>query len=154
MPLAAILAGMFVKNPVLKFALIAMGGLNLFNKAGKESLSWQQDKSQQGNGQAQSSGYAQPQYRQYADEQLNPRITNPVLQGTTLIANIDRVPCNIQLTKNVVDAYHAGALPLDTLANAILARYDATQQTVQQQYGQVEQQTLQQKQTETIHRSR
>lgn len=150
MPLAAILAGMFVRNPFLKFALIAMGGLNLFNKAGKETLEWQHQRPGETNGQSNQ----QPQYRQYADEPLNPRITNPVLQGTTLIANIDRVPCNIQLTQNVVGAYQAGALPLNTLANAVLVRYDATAQTAQQQYGQMAQQTITQNQSETIHRSR
>ncbi len=152
MPLASILLGMFVKNPILKLALIGLGGANLLNKAGKESINWQQEKAQQGYGQAGNVTSAQPRFRQYADEELNPRITNPVLQGTTLIANIDRVPCNIQLTKNVVDAYEAGALPLNTLANAVLAKYDTSRMTAQQQYGQVEQ--LAQQQTETIHRSR
>ncbi len=145
MPLAAIFAGMFVKNPILKLALIGFGGANLLNKAGKESISWQQ-------GQSQQIQNVRPQYRQYADEALNPRITNPVLQGTTLIANIDKVPCNIQLTQTVVDANQSGALPLNTLANAVLARYDAMQARAQQQYGQVEQQS--QSQTETIHRTR
>ncbi len=154
MPIASILLGMFVKNPILKMALIGLGGANLLNKAGKESLNWQKEDAQQARGQAQNAGYAQTQYRQYADEPLNPRITNPVLQGTTLIANIDRVPCNIQLTQNVVAAYQAGALPLNTLANAVLNKYDANRMAAQQQYGQVEQQAIQQQQTEVIHRSR
>ncbi len=140
MPLAAILAGMFVKNPMLKMALIGLGGVNLFNKAGKESLGRQQNSQQ-------------TQYRRYADEPLNPRINGPVMQGTTLIADIDNVPCSIQLTQNVVNAYNAGALPLNTLANAVLVRYDA-QQTAERQYSQVAQQTDVQNQTETIHRSR
>lgn len=38
MPIAAILAGMFVKNPLLKMTLIGMGGANLLNKAGHEAL--------------------------------------------------------------------------------------------------------------------
>jgi len=62
------------------------------------------------------------QYRHYPDEPLNPRITNPVLQGNMLVATIDRVPCTIQLSQTVTDAYRAGALPLNTLANAVLAR--------------------------------
>ncbi len=156
MPLASILLGMFVRNPILKLALIGFGGANLINKAGKESLGWQHQQTQEGNQQARNTGYAQPQYRQYADEPLNPRISNPILQGTTLIANIDRVPCNIQLTQNVVAAYQAGALPLNTLANAVLARYGATQQTAARQYGQVAQQNMEQSQAEnnTIHRTR
>ena len=34
MPIASIVTGMFVKNPILKMILIGMGGLNLLNKAG------------------------------------------------------------------------------------------------------------------------
>ena len=34
LPLASIVAGMFVRNPILKMVLIGMGGLNLLNKAG------------------------------------------------------------------------------------------------------------------------
>lgn len=152
MPLASILLGMFVRNPILKLALIGFGGANLLNKAGKESIGWQQQ-TNQSTQQAKNGSYAQSQYRQYADEPLSPRITNPVLQGTTLIANIDRVPCNIQLTENVVAAYRAGALPLNTLANAVLAKYDA-QQLAQRQFGQVELQDRQLNQAETIHRTR
>ena len=154
MPLASILLGMFVRNPILKLALIGFGGANLLNKAGKESIGWQHQQTEQGLQQARNSSCAQPRYRQYADEELNPRITNPMLQGTTLIANIDRVPCNIQLTDNVVAAYQAGALPLNTLANAILAKYDAQHLAVQKQYGEVEQQARQLNQIETVHRSR
>lgn len=154
MPLASILLGMFVRNPILKLALIGFGGANLLNKAGKESIGWQHQQTEQGLQQARNSNYAQPRYRQYADEELNPRITNPMLQGTTLIANIDKVPCNIQLTDNVVAAYQAGALPLNTLANAVLAKYDAQHLAAQRQYGEVEQQARQLNQIETVHRSR
>ena len=38
MPIASIVAGMFVKNPILKMVLIGMGGMNLLNKAGHEAL--------------------------------------------------------------------------------------------------------------------
>ena len=37
-PLASIVAGMFVKNPILKMLLIGLGGANLINKAGHEVL--------------------------------------------------------------------------------------------------------------------
>lgn len=43
MPIAAILAGMFVKNPLLKMTLIGMGGANLLNKAGHEALANKQE---------------------------------------------------------------------------------------------------------------
>lgn len=38
MPLASIVAGMFVRNPIMKMVLIGMGGLNLINKAGHEAI--------------------------------------------------------------------------------------------------------------------
>ena len=121
LPIASILAGMYVRNPMLKMVLIGMGGVNLLNKAGHEALG------RQGNKAVQS-------YKVYADEPLNPRIANPVLQGNSLIAVIDKVPCCIQLTDNVVDAHRSGALPLNTLANAVLAKNDEMRQMAQQNY--------------------
>lgn len=38
LPIASIVAGMFVKNPMLKMLLIGLGGANLLNKAGHEVL--------------------------------------------------------------------------------------------------------------------
>ncbi|MBQ3438442.1 MAG: hypothetical protein IJG35_00490, partial [Bacteroidales bacterium] len=37
-PIASIMAGLFVKNPLLKMTLIGLGGANLINKAGHEQL--------------------------------------------------------------------------------------------------------------------
>ena len=44
MPIAAILAGMFVKNPLLKMTLIGMGGANLLNKGRTWSIGKQTGK--------------------------------------------------------------------------------------------------------------
>jgi hypothetical protein len=110
-PLASILMGMFVDNPLLKMVLIGMGGANLVNKIGHEAIERQQPTQQ---------------YKQYADEELNPRISNPVVQGNTLVASIDNVPCSVTITENAAQAYASGALPLNTLANAVLAKYDQT----------------------------
>lgn len=120
LPIASIVAGIFVKNPMLKMLLIGLGGANLLNKAGHEAL---------GKERTERSRYAatadrEVQYRSYPDEPLNPRIVNPALQGCTLVATIDRVPCTVQLTPAMADAYRAGALPLNTLANAVLAQSD------------------------------
>ena len=101
--------------------LIGMGGANLLNKAGHEALE------RQGN-------QAAKPYKVYANETLNPRIANPVLQGNSLIAVIDKVPCSIQLTDNVADAHRSGALPLSTLANAVLAKHDEMHRMAQQNY--------------------
>ena len=130
MPIAAVLAGMFVKNPLLKMTLIGMGGANLLNKAGHEALA----NKQEGNA-ALGSNTNTVRYKSYPDEPLNPRITNPVLQGNCLVATIDKVPYTIQLPEHVVGAYQAGALPLNTLANSILAKSDQMRLVAERNYG-------------------
>ena len=138
MPIAAILAGMFVKNPLLKMTLIGMGGANLLNKAGHEALANKRE-SNDGNAVSYDNTTAQAvQYKSYPDEPLNPRIVNPVLQGNCLVATIDRVPYTIQLPEHVVGAYQAGALPLNTLANAVLAKSDQMRQMAERNYGEQE----------------
>lgn len=138
MPIAAILAGMFVKNPLLKMTLIGMGGANLLNKAGHEALANKRE-SNDVNAVSYDNTTAQAvQYKSYPDEPLNPRIANPVLQGNCLVATIDRVPYTIQLPEHVVGAYQAGALPLNTIANAVLAKSDQMRQMAERNYGEQE----------------
>lgn len=133
LPIASIVVGMFVKNPMLKMLLIGLGGANLLNKAGHEALGREQpNRDADGN----------VRYKRYADEPLNPRIVNPVLQGSTLVATIDRVPCTVQLSPTVADAYRAGALPLNTLANAILAQSDRLRQIASRNYDNGETETV------------
>lgn len=134
LPIASIVAGVFIKNPMLKMLLIGMGGANLLNKAGHEMLGREQPN--------RSTDGGNVQYKHYTDEPLNPRILNPVLQGNTLIATIDRVPCTVQLSPTVADAYRAGALPLNTLANAILAQSDRLRQIASQNYDNGETETV------------
>ena len=114
-----------------------MGGMNLINKAGHEVLGNRQDAL--GN---DGSRLGRTNYRVYQDEALNPRISNPELRGNCLIATIDKVPCTIALPERVVDAYQQGALPLNTLANAILAKNDQMRQMAAQNYEANEQQTV------------
>lgn len=120
-PMASVVAGLFVKNPILKMVLIGMGGLNLVNKAGHESL----ERHNNPDG---------PRFKRYGDQELNPRITGPVINGNCLVANIDRTPCSVMLPDNVVAAYQSGALPLNTLTNAVLARHDANSLMAQENY--------------------
>ena len=134
LPIASIVAGGVIKNPMLKMLLIGMGGANLLNKAGHEMLGREQP--------SRSTDGGNVQYKHYTDEPLNPRIVNPVLQGNTLIATIDRVPCTVQLSPTVADAYRAGALPLNTLANAILAQSDRLRQIASQNYDNGETETV------------
>ena len=136
MPIAAVLAGMFVKNPLLKMTLIGMGGANLLNKAGHEALANKQEGNK--SNVALGSNTNAVRYKSYPDEPLNPRITNPVLQGNCLVATIDKVPYTIQLPEHVVGAYQAGALPLNTLANSILAKSDQMRQVAGRSYGEHE----------------
>lgn len=136
MPITSILAGMFVKNPLLKMTLIGMGGANLLNKAGHEALANKQEGNK--SNVALGSNTNAVRYKSYPDEPLNPRITNPVLQGNCLVATIDKVPYTIQLPEHVVGAYQAGALPLNTLANSILAKSDQMRLVAGRSYGEHE----------------
>lgn len=125
LPIGAILMGMFTKNPLLKMLFVGLGGANLLNKAGHEIL------------ENRDSAKAKPvrQYREYSDENLDSRIKNPAMKGNTLIANIDGVPSVITINSaDTVDAYYKGNLPLNTLANAVLRKYDEQQQTVQEHF--------------------
>ena len=133
LPIASIVAGLFVRNPLLKMLLVGLGGVNLLNKAGHEAL---------GRPMPSADGHTENQYRRYPDEPLNSRIVNPVLQGSTLIATIDRVPCTIQLTPTVAEAYRAGALPLNTLANAVLAKSDQLRHIASQNYDDGQRETI------------
>ena len=136
MPIAAILAGMFVKNPLLKMTLIGMGGANLLNKVGHEALANKREGNESNVVLGNNTNAVR--YKSYPDEPLNPRIANPVLQGNCLVATIDRVPYTIQLPEHVVVAYQAGALPLNTLANAVLAKSDQMRQMAERNYGEQE----------------
>ncbi len=130
MPIASIVAGMFVRNPIMKMGLIGMGGLNLINKAGHEAIDLHKGQSQD----AAPGATVQGNYKVYQDEMLNPRIIQPQINGNCLIATIDRVPCTIALPDKVVDAYNQGALPLNTLANAVLAKNDQMRQMASENY--------------------
>ena len=116
LPLAAIMGGMFFKNsPILQMMFLAYGGMSLLKNSGKESLA---KRNQAANPSTQRV------YKQYSDETLNPRIVNPIMKGDTLIATIDGKPLVIKISNTAVDAYEKGAVPLNTLANAVLRKYD------------------------------
>ena len=136
MPIVSIVAGMFVRNPILKLVLIGMGGLNLINKAGHEAMDNFKEQ------QHPETSHSQTHYRVYPDEPLNGRIVNPEIRANCLVATIDRVPCTIALPDRVVDAYTQGALPLNTLANAVLARHDQMRQMASENYEANERQTI------------
>ena len=119
-PIASIMAGLFVKNPLLKMTLIGLGGANLLNKAGHEQLAKQEG--------VQMQTVPQVRYLQYEDEQMDPRIRDAQVRGNALIATLDGIPVTIALPEKVIDAYNQGALPLGRLANAVLEKCDRLQQ--------------------------
>ena len=119
-PIASIIAGLFVKNPLLKMTLIGLGGANLINKAGHEQLAKRDGVS--------AESVSQNRYLQYEDQKMNPRIRDVQIQGNTLIASIDGIPVTVTLPDKVMEAHAVGALPLGTLANAVLEKCDRMQE--------------------------
>ena len=114
-PLASLLAGTFASNPLMKFPLMLYGGASLFNTAGQEALAEQRKN--------QSNA---TRFKRYDDEPLDKRLGNPQIEGNVLLVDIDKVPRIVTLPVKVVEAYQSGALPLNTLANRILAKVDET----------------------------
>ena len=119
-PIASIMAGLFVKNPLLKMTLIGLGGANLINKAGHEQLAKRDGVS--------AESVSQNRYLQYEDQKMNPRIRDAQIQGNNLIASIDGIPVTVTLPDKVMEAHAVGALPLGTLANAVLEKCDRMQE--------------------------
>jgi hypothetical protein len=138
MPLASILCGSFVSNPLLKIPLMGYGGLNLFNRMSQESLA---DKRKEDDP-------TTVRYKKYADEQLDSRISNPHIEGNVLIVDFDHIPRIVTLPQQIVDGYRLGALPLNTIANRVLAKADQmaeTEKSIQhasEKYEQNQQQTV------------
>ena len=124
-PIAAIIGGFFVKNPLMKMLLIGLGGANILNKVNKNLT-----------GEAAGQQMGAPTYVAYADEPLNARLKDPVIRGNTMLLNIDNIPCHITISDTAIDAYEKGKLPLNTLANAVLRNYDRQQDELASQYEQ------------------
>ena len=123
MPLAALICGSFIKNPLLKLPMMLYGGASLFNSMGQEALSGYRKEHH-----AVTTGH----YKRYADEELDKRIATPQIEGSVLLMDIDNVPRIVTLPQSVIEAYHEGALTVNTIANRILAHTD--QMTTEQQW--------------------
>lgn len=113
MPLAALVSGTFVSNPMVKIPLMLYGGASLFNTVGQEALA-----------DYRKANTSQPtyKYKRYADEELNKRLKNPQIEGNVLLVDMDNVPRLVTLPQSVVEAYREGTLPLNTIANRILSQ--------------------------------
>ena len=124
-PIASIILGMFVRNPLMKLLLIGLGGANLLNKAGHAAM-----------GIAPDTPPKSPTrlYINYPDEPLSARLKDPVIKGNTMLVGIDNQPCHVTISDMAIDAYEKGKLPLNTLANAILKNYDRQQYLLGEKY--------------------
>lgn len=122
LPLASIAVGLFTKNPLLKLMFMGFGGANLLNNAGHDLLGTNKSKELPKN------------YKQYADELLDPRMKNVYLRGRSLIADIDNRPVVINISDKVADAFEKKAIPLNTLANAVLRKYDESRAVASSSY--------------------
>lgn len=127
-PIASIMMGLFSRNPLVKMLLVGLGGMNLLNKAGHESLGKKNSTS------VQTAEKEKREYKMYADEALNPRVSNPEIKGDYLLVTVDKVPCSILLPKTAVAAYQSGALPMNTLVNAVLKKSDELRAMAQENY--------------------
>lgn len=124
MPVAAIVGGLFIKNPLLKMLLMGFGGANLLNNAGHAALEQGYEKIDK----------KPVRYKQYADETLDQRIENPVMKGRSMLATIDGRPCVVNVSTEIAEAYEQGAVPLNTLANAVLRKHDENQALAEHSY--------------------
>lgn len=115
MPLAALVSGTFVSNPLMKIPLMLYGGASLFNNVGQEALAEYRKE----NGTEKVS-----RYKRYPDEVLDKRLKNPQIEGNVLLVDMDNVPRLITLPSSVIEAYNEGALTINTIANRILAKAD------------------------------
>ena len=117
LPLGLLMAGLFVNkkaHPILKLLLLAFGCMMLLNNANNAVHGVERSQSQ-----------AKPSYRRYEEEELSPRIKNPVVKGNTLIADIDGNHMVLTINEDqVLDAYGKGVIPLNNLCNAALRSYD------------------------------
>lgn len=136
-PIASILMGLFSRNPLVKMLLVGLGGMNLMNKAGHESLE------KKAGAEVRIAGAEKREYKTYTDETLNTRVSNPEVKGEYLFATIDRVPCTIHLPEATVAAYRTGALPLNTLVNAVLTKSDELRAIAQENYEATESKNVQ-----------
>lgn len=142
MPLAALISGTFIKNPFLKIPLMLYGGANLVNKMGQEAMA--EYRGQEGK------AVTSTKYKRYDDEVLNARLKNPQLEGNVLLVDMDNVPRLVTLPQAVVDAYKEGALPINVIANRILAKTDQLTETNQREVRNVSEQYEQNKEREQV----
>ena len=69
------------------------------------------------------------------------------MKGNTILADIDGVPTVLTIKSDrVLDAYNKGAIPLNTLCNAVLRSYDQMEVKTVQNYEKVASQQIEEQQ--------
>ncbi len=123
-------------NPLLKFMMLGLGGAMLLNNANKAVR-----------GETGSEVRSQKYYRRYNDEPLSPRLSNVEMRGNTILANVDGVPTILTIKSDrVLDAYNKGAIPLNTLCNAVLRKFDDMDVKIVENYERVAAQEMEDQQ--------
>lgn len=133
-PLMCIFGGMFVRNPLLRVLLIALGGMNLLNKGFKEV-----------SGQEQQRVSRPGVYKRYGDEPVNPRVRDFHLVKGTDDASvvIDGQSYVCRLDSDSAAAYRQGVLSEGALCNALLREYDEQRRYASQAYARMDEERSQ-----------
>lgn len=115
LPLGAIVCALLFgrRNPMLKFLLLAFGGVGILNNANKALHG----------GQSQS---ATRVYDRVPDRALDPRIRNVSLDPKSgrMLMDVDGHPVSCTISGHSLEAYQKGVLPLNALCNEVLAKFD------------------------------
>ena len=124
LPLTLLIMALFFtkKNPFLKLLLLGFAGINLLDKACRETND------------IESNRASKVSYRRYQDQALDSRITGVRLSGGVLVMDIDGRPFAQSLDPRVLEAHERGLLPLNVICNELLAKYDAKMESVAESY--------------------
>lgn len=114
-PLLMIFGGIFMNNPILKYMMIGLGGMNILNQGQKEAIARDEQERR-----------AVTSYKRYPEEPLDPRIQFNGIKGNSLVVAIDGNPYVVQLDDDTIDSYERGAVSQSALCNAVLRTYDET----------------------------
>jgi hypothetical protein len=69
------------------------------------------------------------------------------MRGNTILANVDGVPTILTIKSDrVLDAYNKGAIPLNTLCNAVLRKFDDMDVKIVENYERVAAQEMEDQQ--------
>lgn len=113
-PLMCIFGGMFIRNPILRIMLLALGGINMLNKGFKEYSDVEQGRRQA------------VAFKSRPDEEVSQRIGGfEMIDGTdSATVVIDGTHYVINMDADTADAYRSGKVAKGALLNTVLDRFD------------------------------